>query len=149
MFVVASAAMMGADLAGHTLTRDGDLVRVVFRGPLTLADAEGLRVRVNEALAGGGHCYLLIDMRALTEMQADARRAIGEWGRTADRHISGAAIYGASFALRVLTTLMLNAVRVLARQDLVVHFARDEAASLAWLAWRRQQLARDEAARGG
>lgn len=148
MLVVASAAM-DADLQAHTLTREGDLVRVVFRGPLTLADAEGLRVRVNEALAGGGHCYLLVDMRGLTEMQPEARRAIGEWGRMADRHISGAAIYGASFALRVLTTLMLNAVRVLARQDLVVHFARDEAASLAWLAWRRQQLAGDEAARGG
>ncbi len=123
-------------------------MHAVFRGPLTLADAEGLRDHVNEVLRAQGRCYMLVDMAGMTGMEPAARRAIGDWGRTAEQQVSGAAMYGTSFAMRVLTTLVLNAIRVLGRRDIVAFFARDEAEARAWLDRRRRQVARDEAARG-
>lgn len=111
-------------------------MHLVFRGPLTLEDAEALRARVEEVLVAGP-CYLLVDMRGMTVMEPAARRAIGDWGRTAEKQVSGAALFGTSFAMRVLTTLILNAIRVLGRRDIVAYFARDEAEARAWLVERR------------
>ncbi len=138
--------MDGEEPRRHELVRDGDVVRLVFHGPLTLVDAQALRACVDEVLSAGP-CYLLVDMRGMTVMEPAARQAISDWGRSAHRQVSGAALFGASFAMRVLTTLILSAIRVLGRRDIVAHFARDEAEARAWLVARRAAVSAQEQAR--
>jgi hypothetical protein len=127
--------MLQVELGTHTLTQDGEQLRLWFHGPLTLPQAQQLRARIEE-LTRVGRCFMLVDMSELTTMEPDARRFLSDWGRASDMHISGAALFGTSFAMRAMTTLILSAIRVLGQREIHVVFVRDEAEARAWLAER-------------
>lgn len=146
--VLACVAMTRGLGEGHELVLEGDLVRLTLRGQLLLADAQAMRAHVEQVLAGAQHCYILADLREMTTMEPAARRYLGEWGRTAERR-TVTAIFGMSSAVRVLTTLLLNAIRVLGRSGNLTRFANDEAEARAWLAEYRRQAERGDDAHGG
>lgn len=137
--MIASAVMVRMAIGGHEVVQDGELLTLTFHGPLTLAQVTEVRARVDELLRVG-RCFVLADMTALTTIEAAARRYIGEWGRSTEVHLNGAAIVGTSFAVRVMMTLMLNAIRVLARHQVPTVFVRDEAEARAWIAERQRLL---------
>jgi hypothetical protein len=128
------------------MRREGDLVVLVYAGRLTLDNAKVVRAQVEEVIRREGRCYLFADMSGLTGMAPEARHFFSAWGSGPGHHMSGAAIYGASFAMRVLTTLVLKAIRFLGNSTLELVFVADEAAARRWLTARR---ATDEAARCG
>ncbi len=136
--MLASAAMVRLEIGPHTLVQDGELVTLSLRGPMTLAHVEQVRARVDETLRFG-RCFMLIDMSGMTGIETAARRYVGDWGRMGELQINGAAVYGSSFAMRVMTTLMLNAIRVLGRREIPAVFVADEAAARAWIAERSQR----------
>lgn len=133
--MLTSAVMVTMEIGAHALVQDGEVVSLTLRGPLLDAHVEQLRARVLEILHVG-RCFIVADMRGLTTIDPAARRAFGDWGRTGDLHITGAAVFGSSFAMRVMSTLLLNAVRMLGRRELQVVFVRDEAEARAWVAER-------------
>ena len=113
-------------------------MQIVFHGDFRLADAQALRVLVEEMLRSEERCYVLGDMRDLAAMATEVRRYLGEWGRSDGRHMTAVGLFGANFATRVLVTLMLNAIQLLRRGTIDTFFARDEAEARAWLIERRR-----------
>lgn len=118
----------------------GDLIELELRGSLTVADVTALKQAVSEVLAAQGSCFLLADLREMSGIAADARRQISEWSKTSPEHLSGAAVYGCSFAVRALLTLTLNAIRLFRQQRVEANFVRDAAAGRAWIEARRAEL---------
>jgi hypothetical protein len=121
-------------------SRDGDLIELELHGELTVADVSALKDVVSAVLAAHNACFMLADLRQMSGIAADARRQIIEWSKTHSEHISGAAVYGCSFATRALLTLTLTAIRLFRKQRVEAVFVRDAAAGRAWINARRAEL---------
>lgn len=113
------------------LTREGDIVHLQICGPLDLGRATQMLELVGQVQRETGRAYLLADLTQLEGIPADARRAIGEWSKT--NIATAAALYGANFAARTLTSLLYQAVRIVGNKQFELEFARDEAAGRRWL----------------
>lgn len=124
----------------HDMRPEGDVLHVVFHGPMRAADVAELRRRADEMITSAGRCLLLCDLRNLSTIDSDARRAVAEWGRASSHQSGGTAVYGASMGARVLTTLIVKAVQLLGNHDTGFHFANNEAEARAWLTTRRATL---------
>lgn len=102
----------------HELASEGEFVHLVFRGELDLAGVEGVRAMCQGVMRAEGRCFILVDLRELSGITSEARRSVGEWRKADGAPATAAALFGASFAVRVLVTLMQNAVRLLQRAPL-------------------------------
>lgn len=114
------------------LTREGDIVHLEFRGPFVLEHARTVHEFLAQVMAETGRCYLLADMSQMDGIPTDTRRYVGEWHK--QHTVSGVAVYGASFAIRALATLMFQAVRIVGDQRIEMEFFRDEADARRWIA---------------
>lgn len=123
----------------HHVHVDGDVVTLRFVGPASRADTVAFHDLLEQVLAERGGCFVLADLRGLTGICAESRRYISEWNRS--HRASGCAAYGASFAVRVIVTLLMNTIRLLNHDPPEFFIARDEAAARAWLDARRAALA--------
>lgn len=119
------------------MVREGDLVLLVLRGALFMPQARALRETVERILSESPRCYILADLREMTTMDAESRRYLGDWGRTAETN-TVTAIFGMSFAVRVLTMLLLNAIRVMGRSHNQTRLFDSEGEARAWLAEQRR-----------
>lgn len=125
-------------IGSHIVQVHGDLIEMVFTGPILLADVGGMRDLLHQVRDAHGRCYMLADASGLTGIPLDARKAMAEWGRSSpEDQISGVSLYGMSFAMRALSVLTLGAIKLMSGREVVVHFASDPAAARAWLAERR------------
>src|SRR5688572_11214085 len=97
----------------HRVTVDGDLVKLQFVGHAGLAETVAFHDLLAQMLAERGRCYVLADLRELTGMDPKTRKFIGEWTRA--HRITAGAAFGASFPVRALVTLLLNAIRLMSR----------------------------------
>ncbi len=120
----------------HSVWRTGDLLRMSFAGPLTHADAVGLRAML-ESLSADDPCFFVVDMGGCTGIEADARKYLADWSRTRERQLRGIVAHGVSFAVRAMVTLTLSAIKFLGRKEVEVTFVKDEAQALKWVAARR------------
>ncbi|MFY0535938.1 hypothetical protein [Nannocystis pusilla] len=75
-------------------------------GSLDLERARQMLDRVGQVLRETGRAYLLADLTQLNGIPHDSRRAIGEWAKT--HHATAAALYGANFAMRTVTSLLFK-----------------------------------------
>lgn len=122
----------------HPVEFEGDTLRLRLVGPLTIADAELLRVEMQALRRSLGTCFLLADAAELAGIDAEARRYLARWSaREQSERITGAAVYGVSFAMRTIITLTVNAIRVIGRREVQIAFANDEAEARRWIAARR------------
>ena len=113
------------------LTREGDVVHVQICGSRDLQRARQILDRVGQVLQETGRAYLLAYLTQLAGIPHDSRRAIGEWAKT--HHATAAALYGANFAMRTVTSLLFQAVRLIGNKQFELEFARDEAAGRRWI----------------
>lgn len=133
--------MTSVTIGQHRGRRAGDLIEIEVQGPLTLADITALRTLALETLAlEQGRCFLLADVRAMTGIDAEARRMMATWSKVEHERLAGTAIYGCGFALRALLTLTFNAIQLFGRQELDTMFARDEAEARGWIDAQRAAL---------
>lgn len=113
------------------LTREGDVVHLQISGALDLERTRQMLDRADQVLRETGRAYLLADLTQLSGIPHDSRRAIGEWNKTHD--VTAAALYGANFAMRTVTSLLFQAVRLIGNKHFELEFARDEAAARRWI----------------
>lgn len=114
-----------------------------FVGKASLDETKVFHAILARRLAERGRCYLLIDLGGLTAIGADSRRFIGEWNR--EHKITAGAAFGASFAVRVMVTLLLTTIKLMNRDPPEVFIARDEAEARRWLAAQQAARSRGEA----
>ncbi|HVJ93909.1 MAG TPA: STAS/SEC14 domain-containing protein [Labilithrix sp.] len=88
-----------------------------------------------ERVGRGQSFFCLVDVRHLTSVTPEARRAIANGGRMGER--ACVAVVGGSFAIRVLLNLILKAM-LLASDQLVAVAVPEEDEARAWLAERRR-----------
>lgn len=127
-----SRAMDGPFAIGlHRARQVGDQLELEFHGVLNRDDVVVLHDRMAQLLDDLGACYLLCDLSHASSIHVDARRYMSEWNRT--RRADAAAVYGASFGVRAMVTLLLNALRLLGLQGPTLMFFRDELEARRWL----------------
>lgn len=130
-------------LGRHRLELSGDVLKIVYDGPITLDNCLQLRVIFGEMRQTVGRCFLLVDMRKSTGVEPAARKYMADWSKeTPDEALSGTAMYGINFAMRAIITLTLNAIKFLGNKSEVegVVFLKDEPEARRWLDARRTRL---------
>lgn len=130
--------MESTSLGAHAVQRQGDLVKLRLFGEIGEPDIAALQRLVGSVLQEEGRCFLLADATDLTNITAEARRAMAQWGRS-DPHgrASGVAIHGVSFATRTILALTVKAVRLLGYRDVVVDIVPEQTAALRSIARQR------------
>jgi hypothetical protein len=102
-----------------------------FRDPLHAEDLFALVAVLRASLEQNGRMFLLADMRVVTEIP----RHVRHFGEKALIRYSGLALIGASFPVRVATSMVIRAARLLDKDrfDFPLAFFKTEAEGLAWL----------------
>lgn len=121
----------------HRYTRSGSLLRMWCLGTMGLDDLVAMRRVISQILGEGDGCYLLVDTRECTGIDAAARKYMADWSKVGGDMVTGTAVYGASFAVRTIVTLTLSAIKFLGREQGVVVMVKDEAEGLRWISARR------------
>lgn len=104
-------------------------------GEVALAEAQAYHELLARVLAEHGRCYQVVDLRRLTGISPAVRRFVGEWNR--EHQVTAGATFGASFSMRVVVTLMLNAVRLMNKHAPEIRMCRDEAEARRFVAAHR------------
>ena len=137
------AVALPKSLGRHAMSFAGDVLEIHYDGHISLADSEQLRDILIEIDREHGSCFLLVDMRLGLGIDRDARQYMKEWSKQEQAKLRGTAIYGVSFTMRAIAMLMLNAIKLLGRQESEVSFLKDEAEARRWIDARRQALKED------
>lgn len=129
-----------AQIGPHTLLFEPPrLIHFVVRGEVTAQHAVEMGAFVKARTADQRFVLALADLSAFSGVSSEARKAAGrEVGETP---YAGMALVGARFEARILTKLVLGAVRIFAPgKALPAAFFDTEAEARAWLAERERQL---------
>lgn len=122
----------------HAWSSEGaDTYLLTVRGKVDRDEVGWMLDRVIAALAGGQPVYLLCDLTAYEGITRAARQTVGE--RSGSATPTAAAIYGASFSLRIGAELIFRAAAALSGRPPYFRFLETEAEARAWLAGRREQ----------
>lgn len=124
----------------HKVWRTGDIVWMQCVGPISRADMESMRMVTRKALDELGRCFLLADLSACSGIEVEARKYMAQWSKDYTDQLSGTAVYGFNFAMRVIVTLTINAIRFLGTQQVDVVFKQDRADALLYCEERRVEL---------
>lgn len=122
---------------------EDDLVFVELHGRMSVAAAEALAEIYESAIKRNGYILILIDIDESVLIGADpkARRILVDWNKQYSRTLAAAA-FGGSAAVRVMLTLMNNAVRVLSGHAQPFQIFKTEAQARTFLAAQRARLRR-------
>ena len=143
---MAEGAPAGTDSPHHIRT-EPDALFWTLRGLVDCHASIDMCERLLRVHAARGHVFLVIDARAFTSLDAEARRKNAEWHRTHTIDLE-VVIFGTSLLTRTVLTLFSNGVRLFGHPSLNVSFVATEAEALAWLAERRAARAPQDG-RGG
>lgn len=130
-----------AAIGRHRVWRDGDVIGMHFEGALTRAEVETMRAAMVEVLAESGTCFLLSDMHACSAIEPEARKYMAEWSREGTDRLTGTAVFGLSFPMRTLVTLVMSAIRFIKNQPVDIAFVKDRGEGLRWIEGRRAEVA--------
>ncbi|MDC0744421.1 hypothetical protein [Polyangium mundeleinium] len=130
----------------HVLTEEPDLVLFHFRGHITTRDEAQRLYDVQLRFSDGKpHIFLILDVRALDQMTAEARRVVidGPANNRPVVPVLGCAFIGATFHFRVLGTMIFRAARLLrGANTFPVRFCDTEAEARAFIDELRRDLPR-------
>lgn len=124
----------------HIISREEETGFIVLkqRGGLTGDEARVVMAHIEKWLKPAEPLLMLSDSSEATAMSPEARAVFGEIGQT--KRSSFVAIYGSSFQMRVVSNLLLTAMRMLG-QNTVGRFEKDEATARAWLTEQKAKAA--------
>jgi hypothetical protein len=127
----------------HRVEVQGDTIHIVFLGPYKPEEARQVLTLADGLYRRYGGVYLLADVRRNGPPGPETRRMIATWPYLGSYV---AALYGASTAVRVMTTLMLSAQRLIrSPQPIITELFEREDQARAWLAEQRQKQTRSRA----
>lgn len=106
--------------------KDGPILFVRVAGHVTLEDEKALLRTLEEIKREYGRCYILFDASAKASHDPEARGYSAKHYNDSNKP-DCVAVFGATFANRVLVTLFGRAIKLLARIDLHVEFFSTEA----------------------
>lgn len=122
----------------HELSLTGSILHIRFAGPYLPDEARQVLSLADQLYRIYGGAYLLADVSRNPPPPPETRRTIAKWPYLG---AYVAALYGATAAVRVITTLMISAQRLLrANQPIITELFNTEAEARAWLAEQRQRL---------
>ncbi|MBL9100262.1 MAG: hypothetical protein JNL82_04845 [Myxococcales bacterium] len=120
-------------IRGHRIRREGDVAVAQIVGTFNREDAVPFHEFLAAILAAEGRCYLLADVSAMVKLDTDARRYAAAWN--ARHRLAGIAVCRAGGAVRAVTMLLVNTLRMIRRKDAVpLEFLADEAEGRRWIA---------------
>lgn len=119
-----------------------DLVIMRYRGTLSAPDfargMEWLRTQCSD----WPYMLLLVDVRELTTIPADTRKIVPE--ATSWMPMRGIAFYGAGFAVRTVSMMLVKVINLVRGTDNPPHYSNEEAEARAWIEERRAELAQQQ-----
>lgn len=132
------ALKVPSHIGPHAVSQHGSLLHVRFAGPYLPEQAQQILSLADQLYRAYGGAYLLADVSRNPPPPPETRRVIARWPYLG-RYV--AALYGANAAIRVMTTLMLSAQRLLRVHQPIISelFDREEDAR-AWLEEQRRRL---------
>lgn len=122
----------------HRIRIEGDVIFVETQGEATGPEVITLCEHMLKIHQQYGWVFQIVDARSAGVMSTEARRQNAEWYRTHHLDLE-AFVFGASFVVRTLFTLFMNAIRLLGSRQARVYFVENEAKARALVAQRRQQ----------
>ena len=118
---------------------EGDLVFFEVHGPFALDDARCMFEVCESVAQEHGYVLSAFDNRDGPGMTPEARRYTSQRGREVQL-TSATAVIGASRAVRAMSLLLMNVLRLAGRAMAPVLFCATDEEAMAWLASRRQQF---------
>ncbi|WP_437963571.1 hypothetical protein WMF04_28030 [Sorangium sp. So ce260] len=119
-----------------------DTLELTLRGDVSPDEAARFLDFMASHFAGQRYMLITGDVSQLGRVPAESRRTVfKQSGRVPP--IRGLVYYRATFAGRVMTELVLRGYAIATGADIAAHFVDEEAEARAWLARRREQLARE------
>jgi hypothetical protein len=112
-----------------------DLCFVTNNGDISIEDAAALMSRVGAVAGVNRRVFLLFDVTRSGNMAPEARKAVVD--TLGKLPVGGIAIFGATFTIRVVATLILKAIGIIYPSAPAAHFFSSEAEARAWLSERR------------
>lgn len=134
-------AMSHTDIVSFGMHRawvEGDIVRVVLQGLLTVTEIKTLLELIKRWKEERGINYVLYDVKRLLPPEPEVRR----WMTKEFKIIAlrGALVVGASPVLRLVSAALQQAISLVGRQaDSPLMMLKNEEEALAWIAKDRQQ----------
>jgi hypothetical protein len=118
-----------------------DTIRFKWIGTVDVDEASTVMRWCTEVMEDVGRVFLLVDMTEADGVTTAGRRHMTNYAK--ERPISGFSLFGASFQLRVVVNLVINALNLLRKVPQPVSFADDEPGALAWIEDQRARLVAD------
>jgi hypothetical protein len=115
-----------------------DVVRMVLEGDLDGPEVVAATKEVIACAARSSEPFLLADVRRLGSISPAGRRASLETSK--DLSLHAIAVIGASFHVRVLSTLLIKSMRLLNRNIYELGFFATEDEAMGWLSEHRAQI---------
>lgn len=106
--------------------QDGPILFIRVAGHVTVDDEKALLWTLEEIKSEYGRCYILFDASAKASHDPEAR-GYSTKHYNASNKPDCVAVFGSTFANRVLVTLFVRAIKLVARIDLPVEFFSTEA----------------------
>lgn len=120
----------------HSLGIENDTILIRFDEFLTVAETTQLIAIAERLMAGRNDLFVLADSRSAGASAPEVRRLLVEWFR--ERSFSGVASFGGSAVSRAISTLIVNAHRLINNKSFPIAFFKTEAEARSWLAVMRQ-----------
>lgn len=125
-------------LGDHTVVFEPpDLIFVTFRGVIRAKEAATYVMVRDELSRGASSVLTLVGVREAVTFEPAARKIVAE---VDDARPTATAIYGGSFAFRVVADMVSHAARIVAKRKLTTNFFADEPSARAWLAEMRDRF---------
>jgi hypothetical protein len=122
----------------HRASHEGDLVRIQVDGDFGREDSVAFHDYLTRVLDEQGRLFVIGDLHGAGGIDPGARAVSSEWNRT--HRLSACACFGASFPVRVLLSLTINAVKLLGLNTIEFTFVKDEPEARRWLDAQRARL---------
>ena len=128
---------MGIQLGPHTVEIDGDCTIVRHSGDFTLEHMKEWCQLADKVIADHGHILTITDFQHGGAFTSEARRYASEW-HNVDK-VWGSALFGASYAQRVLVNMIASTTRWLRKYVTPVASFKTEEEARAWIVEIRNQ----------
>lgn len=133
-------------LGTHLIRVDGDSIHLITRGTLTLGDMRELLDHFARIKREHRRLFVLYDARKAIGVDPAARKlATTEHSEKADAMLQ--VIFGVSFALRVVLTMIVRAQKLLRNRDVGLHIFDTEAEARYFFDKEREKLRRQLASK--
>lgn len=123
----------------HRARVEGDIVHLQIVGDLGRDQMARLLELIAGVIEEHGRYGTILDTRKMGRLPPDARSLVSDFKGA--ELCYGNAIFGESFATRVVLTMALRTIQLLSSQKFTAAFFKDEAEARAWLKERGERTA--------